>query len=127
MDNDTLHSTALLAFLAWCTAVSFTVLDDDDDEEDEESPDAAILAQGVLVMHNMRKHVFVSDEPAGEPERQKKKCDYERAWLCIAHDCLGPHPLFEKQLEFDRICRVNRGTTERLIQICAAANPFFTR
>lgn len=39
--NGVVFSTALLAFLAWCAAVSFIVIEDDDDEKEGEGLNCA--------------------------------------------------------------------------------------
>ena len=49
----------------------------------------------------------------------------EPAMRCVQYDYLDPDPLFAKQ--FERIFRVTRGITERVIQIVGNSSPFFTR
>jgi Plant transposon protein len=98
-----------------------------DNEEDEDNKvDVAALAEGLSLMRRIeRKHARWEAEAADEQLISKRrKFDYARARSCIMQDWLGPDPLFSRY--FERVFRVSRSITERLIQICGSTHSFFT-
>jgi hypothetical protein len=68
------------------------------------------------------------DGEGDRPKRRSKKTkyDYRRASLCVTHDYWGNNPIFSDR-QFERFFRVSRAHAERILQVCARADPFFTQ
>ena len=129
MLSSNLNSLTLVAaaYIAICIAVSLTLFELDDEEE--ERLEIGVLEEATVAIKRVAKRARDEDNQQGEAaenssKRSKKQYDYERARMCVYQDYLGPDPFFGRQ--FERIFRITRSIFERLWQIAANSDPFFT-
>jgi hypothetical protein len=122
--EDMLH-LYLALYLILAAAASAIVVVDGDEEVPEVPQRIHQLAQAVGAFRRIKRRADRAANCHEEPPRKRKRYDYERAYLCIQQDYLGPEPQYGSQ--FESIFRVSRGIVERLIQVLGNADPFFTR
>jgi hypothetical protein len=119
--EELLHLYIVLYFILAAAACSI-VLDDNQEGSDLHAINHLALAVGAFC--RIKRRVDRSNNNAEEPPRKRKRYDYERAYLCIQQDYLGPEPQYGSQ--FERIFRVSRGIVECFMQVLGNADPFFT-
>ena len=99
-------------------------LDLSDDEEEQTNKDETVraIATSLPAMRRINKRQ-AQEEQDEEPQAKRIKYDYQRAYDCIMQDYLGPDPLFGRY--FERVFRVTRGITEKLLQVAGHSSGFF--
>lgn len=115
------------AYIAICIAVSLALLEEDGGES--ERLEIQALEDATVALKRIAKRTRDAenqdeDNTTNATKRSKKQYDYERAKLCLYQDYLGPDPFFGRQ--FERIFRITRPIFQRLWEIAANADPFFT-
>lgn len=119
--DDLLEDESLTQALAFIAVDSSSSEEEDDDEMDSK---VSALTSALPAIRRVARKVLASDS-ATTSRKKPKKFNYERAMLCVQEDYLGPDPLFDGY--FERVFRVTRQITERVIQIVGNATGFFRR
>jgi hypothetical protein len=91
----------------------------------ENAEETARLAETVALITLRLKRHREGEHDGPRRKRTVVNYDHRRAAMCVQHDYWGPNPIFRDR-QFERVFRITRAYADRILQVAANTDPFFT-